>query len=133
MQILLVIVLLVALLGFIIYKINGQFGKKEGIILFVVIVVSILVFTMYEKNQDTRLPNLFKNHYQIQKGITIQKLSSELINNKYVSSKNNFIYKFTYIINKEGKEYLCTANNVQIQKIEDEYIFNTWEEECTAK
>jgi CTP:phosphocholine cytidylyltransferase-like protein len=133
MQILISVILIILLVGFVIYKIDGRFGKKEFLILTSIIIVIGLVFTMYQKNQENSLPNRFKTEYKKQNGIEILKLSSELLNNKYVSSKKHFVYKFTYIINKDEKEYLCVADNVRINKLEDEYIFEKWTEDCTEK
>lgn len=133
MQILISIILIIILIGFIIYKIDKRFRKKEVIILTSIIVVIILVFTLYQKNQEDFLPNKFKEKYKDQTGIEILKLSNELLNNKYVSSKKHFVYKFTYIIKKDDKEYLCIANDVKINKIEDEYVFEKWQEECSEK
>jgi len=133
MQILISIILIIILIGYIVYKIDKKFEKKEAIILTAVVVVVILVFTLYQKNQKDFLPNQFKENYKKEKNIDILKLSSELLNNKNVSSKKHFIYKFTYIINKNNKEYLCVANSVEINKIEDTYVFGKWEEECKEK
>ena len=133
MQILITIILIIILIGYIIYKMDKKFEKKEAMILTSVIVVIILVFTLYQKNQNNFLPNKFKEEYKKEHNIEILKLSSELLNNKNVSSKKHFIYKFTYIINKNDKEYLCVANNVEINKIEDAYIFKKWSEECKEK
>ena len=130
MQIFLGIILVIILIGIIIYKLNNKFEKKEIILLSSIVIVVILVFTMYQKNQENFFPNAFKEKYKQEKNIEILKLSSELLNNKVVSSKNHYIYKFTYIIKNNGKEYLCVANNVNINKIQDEYIFDKWTEEC---
>ncbi len=133
MQILIAALVIIVLIAFVIYKIDNKFEKKEAIILVTVIIVSILVFTMYEKNQNQFLPNAFKELYKKQTNLEIQKIASELLNNKYVSSTKHFVYKFTYIINKNNKEYLCVANNVTINKIEDEFVFEKWTEECREK
>lgn len=133
MQILISIVLIIILIGYIVYKLDKKFEKREAIILTTVIIVIILVFTLYQKNQNDFLPNKFKTNYKEVNNIEILKISSELLNNKDVSSTKHFIYKFTYLINKNNKEYLCIANNVKINKIEDEYIFEKWEEECKEK
>ncbi|RXJ81865.1 hypothetical protein [Arcobacter sp. F2176] len=130
MQIFLGIILVIILIGIIIYKLNNKFEKKEIILLSSIVIVVILVFTMYQKNQENFFPNTFKEKYKQENNIEILKLSSELLNNKVVSSKDHYIYKFTYIIKKNGKEYLCVANNVNINKIQDEYIFDKWTEEC---
>lgn len=133
MQILIAALFIIVLIGFVIYKIDGKFEKKEAGILVTVIIVSVLVFTMYEKNQNQVLPNKFKELYKQQTNLEIQKIASERLNNKNVSSSKHFIYKFTYIINKNNKEYLCIANNVTINKIEDEFVFEKWTEECKEK
>ncbi len=130
MQIFLGIILVIILIGIIIYKLDNKFEKREIIILSSIIIIVILVFTMYQKNQENFFPNAFKEKYKQENNIEILKLSSELLNNKVVSSKDHYIYKFTYIIKKNGKEYLCVANNVNINKIQDEYIFDKWTEEC---
>jgi len=130
MQILISIILIIILIGYIVYKIDKKFEKKEIIILVAVVIVVILAFTFYQKNQKEFLPNQFKEKYKKEKGLEILKLSSELLNNKNVSSKKHFIYKFTYIINKNNKEYLCVTSDVEINKIEDTYVFGKWEEEC---
>jgi hypothetical protein len=130
MQIFLGIILVIILIGIIIYKLDNKFEKREIIILSAIVIVVILVFTMYQKNQENFFPNAFKEKYKQEKNIEILKLSSELLNNKVVSSKDHFVYKFTYIIKKNNKEYLCVANNVNINKIQDEYIFDKWSEEC---
>jgi uncharacterized membrane protein len=130
MQIFIAVVLIIIVIGYIIFKLNDKFEKKEIIILTSIIIVIALVFTMYQKNQENFFPNSFKKKYKEENNIDILKLSSELLNNKVVSSKDHYIYKFTYIIKKNGKEYLCVANNVNINKIQDEYIFDKWKEEC---
>ena len=55
---------------------------------------------------------------------------------KVVSSKDKFVYKFTFTVLKEDREFLCTLNNVEINKIKDEYIFVNFDglkEECFKK
>lgn len=133
MQILISIIIIIILIGYIIYKIDKKFEKRDGFILTAVIIIVIAIFVMYQKNQKDFLPNQFKEEYKKEKNAEILKLSSELLNNKDVASKKHFIYRFTYIINKNDKEYLCVVNNVEINKIEDEYIFGKWTEECKEK
>lgn len=136
MQIILFALSFLALFAYIIYKVNNRFGTKEGIILIVTIAISALVFNMYSKNQANVLPTAFKEKYFIENNIKIEKLSSTLLNNKNISSKNNFIYKFTYIINKENQQFLCTAPKVEIKRIEDEFVFINFAnltEECVLK
>lgn len=136
MQIFIVILLMLGLLAFIIYKINSEFGKKEILLFIGSIVVAILAYTMYERNDSQALPNAFKTKYKSTYNVEILKLQSELLNNKNISSKTKFIYKFTYIINKENKEYLCVLNNVVIKKIENALVFEDFynlKESCQEK
>jgi hypothetical protein len=120
-------------LVFIIYKVNNQFEKKEVIILVSILAITVVFFIIFNKKQDEFLPNLFKEHYENKKGFVIEKLSYERLDNKRVSSNKNFTYKFTYLIKKTNGTFLCTANNVNIEKIEDDYVFvnfNNFEENC---
>ncbi|MGD9553765.1 MAG: hypothetical protein AB7D96_07005 [Arcobacteraceae bacterium] len=136
MQIMLGFIALFALVVYIIYKVNKKFEKKEFIILLGIVVLMIIGYILYEKKQETFFPNLFQEKYLTDKNIAIEKLSYELLNNKNISSRTQFIYKFVYIIQKDEKEYLCTAPKVEINKIGDEFIFtnfNTLQEECIEK
>jgi hypothetical protein len=136
MQIIIIIAVLIIEITLILYKVNNQFEKKEFIILLLVIIISTIVMVSYEKNQEEFFPNLFKEKYAKEKNISIEKLTAELLNNKVVSSKDKFIYKFTYIIKKENQEFLCTTTNVEINKIEDNFIFKNFadlKEECISK
>ena len=65
--------------------------------------------------------------------IEILKLSTELLNNKNISSSKRFLYNFTYIINKDNKEFVCSANKVEINKIQDEFIITKYKEVCQEK
>jgi hypothetical protein len=136
MQIMLGFIALFALVVYIIYKVNKKFEKKEFVILSAVVAIVIVLYVMYEKKQETFFPNLFQEKYLNDKNIAIEKLSYELLNNKNISSRTQFIYKFVYIIQKEGKEYVCTAPKVEINKVGDEFIFTNFsnlEEECVEK
>jgi hypothetical protein len=136
MQIMLGFIALFALVVYIIYKVNKKFEKKEFMILLGIVVLMIIGYILYEKKQETFFPNLFQEKYLTDKNIAIEKLSYELLNNKNISSRTQFIYKFVYIIQKDEKEYLCTAPKVEINKIGDEFIFtnfNTLQEECVEK
>lgn len=127
---------LVALVVYILYKVNKKFEKKEFILLLIIIASIIVGYLVYEKKKENYFPNLFTQTYLKRNNIAIEKLSYELLNNKYISSKTQFIYKFTYIIQKEGKEFLCTAPKVEINKIGDEFIFTNFanlQEECVEK
>ena len=136
MQIIIGIAIFIIVVTLILYKVNNQFEKKEFIILVVIIIISSIAYTLYENKQDEFFPKMFKEKYEKDNNITIKGLSSELLNNKMVSSKTKFVYKFTYIINKDDKEFLCTVSNVEINKIEDSYIFKNFKdlkEECAQR
>lgn len=95
-----------------------------------------IAFLYYENKQDNYLPNMFIKKYEQEYKTTIKSLDYELLNNKVVSSKDKFVYKFIYTVLKEDREFLCTLNNVEINKIKDEYIFVNFDglkEECFKK
>lgn len=136
MQFIFLIIVFIALLAFIIYKINNKFETKEIFILIVVILIPILSFTFYQRNQEERVPNIFKQKYEKEKNSQIEKFSFERVNNKTLSSKYEFIYNFDYIIKKDNKEFVCSAKNVVIKKIQDEYVFENFKnmtEKCEEK
>ncbi len=136
MQIIIAIAVLIVAITLILYKVNNQFEKKEFIILLLIIIITSLAYVSYEQNQEKFFPNMFKEKYEKEKNLTIESLSAELLNNKVVSSKDKFIYKFTYIVKKENQEFLCTTTNVEINKIEDNFVFKNFsdlKEECLKK
>ena len=136
MQVIILISIFLSIATIIIYKINDKFEKREFIILLATILLSTIGFLFYENSKENYLPNLFLNKYEKENNIKIKSLDYELLNNKVVSSKDEFIYKFTYTIIKENSEYLCTLNNVKINKVKDEYIFINFsdlKEECLKK
>lgn len=136
MQIIIAIAVLIVAITLILYKVNNQFEKKEFIILLLIIIITSLAYVSYEQNQEEFFPNMFKEKYEKEKNLTIESLSTELLNNKVVSSKDKFIYKFTYIVKKENQEFLCTTTNVEINKIEDNFVFKNFsdlKEECLKK
>ncbi len=136
MQIIIAIAVLIIAITLILYRVNNQFEKKEFIILLLIIIITSLAYVSYEQNQEKFFPNMFKEKYEKEKNLTIESLSAELLNNKVVSSKDKFIYKFTYIIKKENQEFLCTTTNVEINKIEDNFVFKNFsdlKEECLKK
>ena len=136
MQIIIATAILIILITLILYKVNDRFEKKEFIILLLIIIISIITYISYEKSQENFFPKMFKEKYEKEKNVTIESLSAELLNNKVVSSKDKFIYKFTYIIKKENQEFLCTTTNVEINKIEDNFVFKNFsdlKEECLKK
>ena len=136
MQIIITISLLLVIATVIIYKVNDKFEKREFIILLATIFLLTIAFLYYENKQDNYLPNMFIKKYEQEYKTTIKSLDYELLNNKVVSSKDKFVYKFIYTVLKEENEFLCTLSNVEINKIKNEYIFvnfNSLKEECFKK
>lgn len=136
MQIMIFSVVLIAIVAFIIYKVNNKFETKEIVILVGLIIISIITTIILFTKSENRVPDIFKEKYQKEKNVSILKLSFERLNNKTLSSNTHYTYKFDYIINKDGKESVCIANNVKVNKIEDEYIFEDFKklnEKCRLK
>lgn len=136
MQIIVGIALFIVIVTVIIYKVNDKFEKREFLIFLAITFFAVLVALFYENYSKNQLPNIFKKKYEKEKSIEIRSLDSELLNNKVVSSKDKFIYKFTYTISKDDSEYLCTMNSVEIHKIKNEFIFINFDdikEECIKK
>lgn len=136
MQVIIIISILLIVGTVIIYKINDKFEKREFVILLGTIFLATIGFLFYENSKENYLPNLFSQKYEKENNTKIKSLNYELLNNKVVSSKDKFIYKFTYTILKENSEFLCTLDNVEINKIKDEYIFVNFsqlKEECLKK
>lgn len=136
MQIIIAIAILIIAITLILYKVNSQFEKREFIIFLLIIIISTVAFIVYEKNQENFFPKMFKEKYEKEKNVSIEGLTAELLNNKVVSSKTKFIYKFTYLIKKNDKEFLCVSSNVEIDKIENNFVFKDFsnlKEECTLK
>ena len=127
MQIMIFVLILIALVAFIVFRVNNKFGTKEITILISLIIISIggILYSLQEN--ETKVPEIFKERYQANKNAKILKFSFERLNNKNVSSSTEFIYNFDYIISKDGNEYVCSLKNVVIKKIEDEYIFNNFD------
>lgn len=133
MQMLAVSVLILLLVIFIIYKVNDKFEKKEQKILFVVLSLILLIFLSFDYSSENKLPDLFKKEYMNKNNVEILKLSTELLNNKNISSSKRFLYNFTYIIKKDNKEFVCSSNKVEINKIQDEFVISKYKEVCQEK
>jgi len=136
MQIIIGIAIFIVILTSIIYKINDRFEKREFIILLVIIFFVTIGIIWYEKSDENYLPKIFKEKYEKDKNLKIRSLSSELLNNKVLSSKDKFVYKFIYLVQKDDKEFLCTMDNVEINKVQKEFIFKDFSnliEECTQQ
>ncbi|MFY9089426.1 hypothetical protein [Arcobacter aquimarinus] len=136
MQIIIALAILIITATVILYLINKRFEKKEFIILLVIILLSFITYIFYENKKENFFPNMFKEKYEKEKNVIVEGLKAELLNNKVVSSKDKFIYKFTYLIKKDNKEFLCTANEVEINRIQDNFVFKNFsdlKEECLEK
>jgi hypothetical protein len=136
MQIIIALAILIVAATVILYLVNKRFEKKEFIILLLIISIAIIGYGLYENKQKNFFPNMFKEKYEKEKKVVVEGLKAELINNKVVSSRDKFIYKFTYIIKKDDKEFLCVASNVEINRIENNFIFKEFgnlKEECVEK
>lgn len=136
MQVMIFALVLIALVAFIIYKVNNKFETKEIVILLILIVITIGTTVYLFNKEEEKVPDIFKNKYQNEKQASILKLSYERLNNKNLTSKTNFVYNFDYIIKKDDKELVCSAKNVKIKKIEEEYIFENFKnlnEKCITK
>lgn len=136
MQIIVGISLLLILATVIIYNVNDKFEKKEFIILLIIIIIGSSGFILYENSKEKKLPNLFIEKYEQEYKKSINSLDYELLNNKVVSSKDRFVYKFIYTITKDDKEQLCILDNVFIHRVKKEFVFtnfNELKEECISK
>lgn len=136
MQIIIGIAIFIVIVTVIIYKINDRFEKREFIIFLLITIFTTVAFLFYENSQENFFPKMFKEKYEKEKNTQIESLEFELLNNKVVSSKDKFVYKFTYLVKKENKEFLCTMDNVEINKIQKDFIFKDFsnlKEECIEK
>ena len=136
MQIIIIVSILLVVATVVIFKINERFEKREFYILLLTIFIATIGFLYYENQKDNYLPNMFIEKYEQEYKTKIKSLDYELLNNKVVSSKDRFIYKFTYTVLKEDSEFLCSSKDVEIHKIKNEYIFinfDSLKEECFKK
>lgn len=136
MQIIVGIALCIVIVTIIIYKLNDKFEKKEFFILILLIVALSSAFMIYEKYSSNLLPNMFKERYEKESNQKIKSLDYELLNNKVVSSKDKFVYKFIFTLEKDDGEYLCIMNNIEINRVKNEYVFINFDkqkQECFKK
>ena len=132
MQVLVGTLIFLAIVVYIIYRIKKTFTKKEIYGFIGVVVVLIAGMLYYNNLEDNKLPDAFKAHYLNEKNIDIVKLSYNRTDLEMLSSSKE-IYDFVYIIEKDTKQYVCEAKNVEAQRIEDEYVFKKYKEECRLK
>lgn len=136
MQILLIILLFLFLLVFLIFKIRNRFKIKELLIFIAIIFSFSFLVYYYLVKEENKVPNLFKTKYENKFNTVIKKFSYSRVNNIYLSSDKIFLYNFNYIIDRDGIEQFCSVKNQKIIKIEDEYIFEKFDdlkEECEKR
>lgn len=136
MQILLIILLFLFLLVFLIFKIRNRFKIRELLIFIAIIFSFSFLAYYYLVKEENKVPNLFKTKYENKFNTVIKKFSYSRVNNIYLSSDKIFLYNFNYIIDKDGIEQFCSVKNQKIIKIEDEYIFEKFDdlkEECEKR
>lgn len=135
MQIILFSLILVGLLGYIVFKVSDIYHISLRKIMIsltsVFVLVSIVLFLSVDKQED--FEELFKEKYQNDFGFEISKITSEEIIKNQVLSQKDIYYKFTYIVKKDNKTYVCEANNIRILKIEDEFVLQNIKEVCTQR
>lgn len=132
MQIILFSLIILALLIYIIIKVKKTFTKKDFISFSAIIALIIAAIIYYNNAQEQKLPNAFKAHYLNEKNTEISKLSFTQVNFEVLSSTRS-VYDFLYIIKKDNKEFVCEAKDVEVLKIEDEYVFKKYKEDCRLK
>ncbi len=132
MQIILFSLVILALLIYIILKVKKSFTKKDFISFFAIVAIIIASIIYYNNTQEQKLPNAFKANYLNEKNIEITKLSFTQVNFEVLSSTRS-VYDFLYIIKKNDKEFVCEAKDVEVLKIEDEYVFKQYKENCRIK
>ena len=132
MQIIIFSLILILVLIYIIYKIKSSFSKKE-LLGFLIIVMIVIASSIYINNKENnKLPQAFKDKYLNDKNIEIKKLSMSQTNIQVLTNAK-LVFDLVYIINKNGKDYVCEAKKVEVLTIEDEYIFKAFKEDCKIK
>lgn len=133
MQILIFSLIVILLLGYIFYKLN-QFYSKKVIVFGTLFIIGIIWLSIYlSNNNEVGINKAFKAKYKKEFGYKIDKLSSNIINKGKNLSLNEYFYKFIYIVKKDNKEFVCEANDIFVQVIEDEYVFKEIKEKCREK
>lgn len=132
MQILIFSLLILLLIVFLVYRVKKRFTNKDLQRLLIVVGVVIAGLFLYDGYLDEKIPNSFKAKYLKDKNIKIDKLTYNKTSVEAVSS-NKSNYSFSYIINKDGKDFVCQANDVLVTTIEDEIIVSDFKEKCQEK
>ena len=132
MQILIFSLIIIAIIVYVIYKIQTSFSKKELLSVSIILLLIIVGTIYYKQKNNISLPESFKQMYLKTTKIEIIKLSINQTDFEVLSS-NKSVNTFVYTIKKDNQEYVCEAKNIKSQKIEDEYIFTDFKEECRLK
>lgn len=132
MKIIIITLLILGLVFYLGYKIKNKYSKKELYSFLLIVLALIIGAILYNNYDNERMPNAFKAEYLKEKKIEIQKISYSYSAAEVLNSSSKF-YNFLYIISKENKEYVCEAKDVEVQRIEDEYLFKKYKEECRIK
>ena len=132
MQILIFSLLILLLIIYLVYKVKKRFTSKDLKNLLIAISIVIAGLFLYDGYLDEKIPNAFKEKYLKEKNIEILKLTYSKTSVEAIQS-NKSKYSFSYIINKDGKDLICEANNVEIIIIENETIVSDFKEKCQDK
>lgn len=133
MQIILFVLILI-ILGAVVYqKLRKKYSPVQILMgtMFVSIFFTGLIY-VFNINEGG-IKDAFKSKYKEVYGHKISKLSASIIDKGKSLGANEYYYKFVYITKKDNKEYVCEANEVFVQLIEDEYVFKEIKEECREK
>lgn len=133
MQIILFVLVIIILLAIMYQKLRRRYSLKTILIGTAVLVVLISISIYISSTSEGGIKKAFIQKYKKEFGYKISKLTATMSTNNETRYSNEYYYKFVYIVNKNKKEYVCEANNVFVQLIEDEYVFKTIKEECREK
>ncbi|RXJ83136.1 hypothetical protein [Arcobacter sp. CECT 8985] len=133
MQIILFMLVIIILLLVIYQKLRRKYSAKKIAMgtLLLIIILSLGVYI--SSTSESGIKKAFIQKYKKEFGYKIAKLTATMLTNNETRNSNEYYYKFVYIVNKNKKEYVCEANNIFVQLIEDEYVFKTIKEECREK
>lgn len=132
MQILIFSLLILLLVVYLVFRVKKRFTKKDFNLIIGIIIASIVGIYFYIDYVDNKIPNTFKAKYLQEKNIKIDKLEFYKTSVEVVTSNKN-TYSFSYIINKDGKDYVCEVKDLEIQTIQNEIIIGEIKEKCQEK
>ncbi|MEN8718560.1 MAG: hypothetical protein ABF301_07890 [Sulfurovum sp.] len=132
MQILIFSLLILLLIVYLVFKVKKRFTKKDFNLIIGIIIASIVGTYFYFDYENNKIPNTFKAKYLQEKNIKIDKLEFYKTSVEVVAS-NKSTYSFSYIINKDGTEYVCEVKDLEVQIIQNEIILGEIKEKCQEK